>query len=45
MAASEQLMQHFKPDPKVIKRRIEDLISREYLERDKDNPALYRYVA
>mmetsp|Transcript_181 Transcript_181/g.578 ORF Transcript_181/g.578 Transcript_181/m.578 type:complete len:753 (+) Transcript_181:64-2322(+) len=45
MAVSEQLMQHFKPDPKVIKKRVEDLISREYLERDKDNPSLYKYVA
>ncbi|GJT04378.1 cysteine-rich receptor-like protein kinase 8 [Tanacetum coccineum] len=27
-----------KPDFKVIKKRIEDLITREYLERDKENP-------
>lgn len=33
------------PDFKVIKKRIEDLISREYLERDKDNPNMFRYLA
>ena len=33
------------PDFKAIKKRIEDLISRDYLERDKENPNLYRYVA
>jgi cullin 1 len=35
----------FKPDPKVIKKRIESLIDREYLERDPDNPNTYRYLA
>jgi cullin 1 len=35
----------FKPDPKHIKRRIESLIEREYLERDPDNPNTYRYLA
>lgn len=33
------------PDFKVIKKRIEDLIAREYLERDKDNANLFRYLA
>eukprot|EP00243_Klebsormidium_subtile_P006329 TRINITY_DN2673_c0_g1_i1.p1 TRINITY_DN2673_c0_g1~~TRINITY_DN2673_c0_g1_i1.p1 ORF type:complete len:750 (+),score=285.37 TRINITY_DN2673_c0_g1_i1:24-2252(+) len=41
----EQLGRMFKPDFKVIKKRIEDLISREYLERDKDNPNMFRYLA
>lgn len=41
----EQLSRLFKPDFKAIKKRIEDLISRDYLERDKENPNLYRYVA
>ncbi|KAH3815365.1 hypothetical protein DPMN_143887 [Dreissena polymorpha] len=27
-----------------LKRRIESLIEREYMERDKDNPNLYNYV-
>lgn len=35
----------FKPDPKVIKKRIEALIDREYLERDPDNPNTYKYMA
>lgn len=35
----------FKPNPKVIKRRIEALIDREYLERDPDTPNTYRYLA
>jgi hypothetical protein len=33
------------PDFKVIKKRVEDLIAREYLERDKDNPNMFKYVA
>ncbi len=41
----QQLQRMFKPDFKLIKKRIEDLISREYLERDKDNPTLFRYLA
>jgi len=35
----------FHPNPKVIKRRIETLIEREYLERDPDNHNVYRYLA
>lgn len=35
----------FQPDFKVIKKRIEDLISRDYLERDKDNPNTFKYLA
>lgn len=35
----------FKPDPKLIKRRIESLIDREYLERDAENANTYRYLA
>ncbi|KAL6627867.1 hypothetical protein ACP70R_031593 [Stipagrostis hirtigluma subsp. patula] len=41
----EQLSRMFKPDIKLIKRRIEDLITREYLERDKDAANSYRYLA
>jgi cullin 1 len=33
------------PDIKIIKRRIEDLISREYLERDSENAQTYKYLA
>ncbi|KAE8650386.1 cullin-1 [Cucumis sativus] len=41
----EQLSRMFKPDFKIIKKRIEDLIARDYLERDTDNPTLFRYLA
>eukprot|EP01012_Entosiphon_sulcatum_P037927 TRINITY_DN4889_c0_g1_i1.p1 TRINITY_DN4889_c0_g1~~TRINITY_DN4889_c0_g1_i1.p1 ORF type:complete len:769 (-),score=186.60 TRINITY_DN4889_c0_g1_i1:539-2845(-) len=43
--AIAQLSAHFKPDPKVIKRRIDDLIAREYLERDAERTNVYRYLA
>lgn len=33
------------PDFKAIKKRIEDLITRDYLERDKENPNMFRYLA
>jgi len=35
----------FRPEPKQIKKRIEQLIEREYLERDPDNSRQYRYMA
>ncbi|CAL0309630.1 unnamed protein product [Lupinus luteus] len=41
----EQLGRMFKPDVKAIKKRIEDLISRDYLEREKDNANMFRYLA
>ena len=33
------------PDVKVIKRRIEDLIEQDYMERDKDDANVFHYVA
>ncbi|XP_074589975.1 cullin-1 [Curcuma longa] len=45
MECVEQLGRMFKPDFKAIKKRIEDLITRDYLERDKDNPNIFRYLA
>lgn len=33
------------PDIKTIKKRIEDLITRDYMERDKENPNVYNYLA
>jgi len=45
MEVVQQLSRMFKPDFKLIKKRIEDLISREYLERDKENPQLFKYLA
>ncbi|XP_006303539.2 cullin-2 [Capsella rubella] len=41
----EHLSKMFKPDIKLIKKRIEDLISREYLERDSENPNNFKYLA
>nr|BAC10548.1 cullin-like protein1 [Pisum sativum] len=45
MECVEQLGRMFKPDVKAIKKRIEDLISRDYLERDRDNANLFKYLA
>ncbi|XP_059437397.1 cullin-1-like [Corylus avellana] len=45
MECVEQLGHIFKPDIKAIKKRMEDLITRDYLERDKDNPNVFRYLA
>ncbi|KAL4554120.1 hypothetical protein LXL04_039760 [Taraxacum kok-saghyz] len=41
----EQLKDQFKPDRKAIKKKLEDLITRDYLERDKQDPNLIRYLA
>ncbi|KAJ4969465.1 hypothetical protein NE237_016166 [Protea cynaroides] len=41
MECAEQLGRMFKPDFKAVKKRIEDLITRDYLERHKDNPNTY----
>ncbi|VVA89777.1 unnamed protein product [Arabis nemorensis] len=41
----EHLSRMFKPDIKMIKKRIEDLISRDYLERDSENPNMFKYLA
>ena len=40
-----QLTSRFLPHPNVIKKRIESLIEREFLERDKDNWRKYKYLA
>lgn len=36
---------YMQPDIKAIKKRMEDLITRDYLERDKENPNMFRYLA
>eukprot|EP00474_Spongospora_subterranea_P009663 CRZ10121.1 hypothetical protein [Spongospora subterranea] len=41
----KQLQTKFKAEPSLIKRRIEALIEREYLERDKDDRRTYHYLA
>lgn len=35
----------FNPNPRVVKKRIEALIDREYLERSADNSSIYNYLA
>ncbi|GJU36074.1 cullin-3A-like protein, partial [Tanacetum coccineum] len=42
---TKQLQTRFLTNPVVIKKRIESLIEREFLERDKDDRKLYRYLA
>ncbi|KAF7837844.1 cullin-1 [Senna tora] len=41
----EHLRPLFKPDVRAIKLRIEDLILREYMERDRQDVNLYKYLA
>jgi cullin 3 len=40
-----QLANRFKPEISLIKKRIEDLLHREYLERVEGEGAVYRYLA
>jgi len=42
---TRQLSHRFNPSPVLIKRRIESLIEREYIERDGNDRNLYRYIA
>ena len=42
---THQLAPRFLPNPTVIKKRIESLIEREFLERDNSDRKLYRYLA
>ncbi|AQK41255.1 cullin-3A isoform X1 [Zea mays] len=42
---TKQLQPRFMPNPVVIKKRIESLIEREFLERDKVDRKMYRYLA
>jgi cullin 3 len=42
---TRQLSARFLPNPTVIKKRIESLIEREFLERDTTDRKLYRYLA
>jgi hypothetical protein len=40
-----QSLKNFKPYPTQIKTKIEQLIEREYLERDAEDKNMYRYLA
>jgi len=42
---TRQLAPRFLPNPAVIKKRIESLIEREFLERDAEDRKMYRYLA
>jgi len=42
---TSQLTNRFPVEPRFIKKRIESLIEREYLQKDKDNSGVYHYVA
>lgn len=42
---TKQLQARFLPNPSIIKKRIESLIEREFLERDRIDRKLYRYLA
>ena len=42
---TQQLATRFVPSPTLIKKRIESLIEREFLERDESDRKLYRYLA
>lgn len=45
MEVVQQLQRMFQPDFRLIKKRIEDLISRDYMERDSENQNTYKYLA
>jgi hypothetical protein len=40
-----QLTKLFVPQPKLIKQRVEDLVTREYLRRHEDDPKMFDYLA
>jgi cullin 3 len=42
---TKQLLSRFRPNPIIIKKRIESLIEREYLERSNSNRKIYKYLA
>ncbi|GLJ06160.1 hypothetical protein SUGI_0032620 [Cryptomeria japonica] len=45
MQCIEQVKERFKPHMKEFNRRVENLIGRGYLDRDKENPNMYNYLA
>jgi len=45
LESTKLLATKFNPDPVMIKKRIESLIEREYLERDTEDRRYYKYIA
>jgi hypothetical protein len=45
IAVMSQVKNRFRPNVRFIKERIEALIDQEYITRDKEDQALYRYLA
>lgn len=45
MEVTNMLSSRFEPNPQEIKKRIESLVEREYLERQEDKRQIYQYVA
>lgn len=45
MEVTSQLSSRFEPNPQDIKKRIESLVEREYIERDTHNRQVYKYLA
>jgi hypothetical protein len=43
--ACKQLSVLFQAHPPFVKKRMEDLIDREFMRRDEDNPGILHYIA
>jgi len=43
--ATTQLCKFFRPDPKLMKRRIENLMERGFMRRDEENQRIIHYCA
>jgi len=41
----QQMQRMFNPDLRMVKKCIESLIERDFLERDPENPSMYKYLA
>lgn len=42
---TKQVINQFKPEPRMIRQQIEDLIERDYMKRDEKDKKIYHYVA
>ena len=45
LSVVQQLAYLFKAEPKYVKKRVADLIDREFIARDEDNPMVLHYLA